>query len=468
MFLIDLALSAVGFFFGRWLLLGEKTVTEHALKYLLLFDAFLVFFFFMYDLYQSKTAEVFGSAISVTLSVLFAEILAFLTSFALKWQMFQLRVWTGVVGILWLFLIAWRILAAVCQKHFGEKKKCLIVESMHSTSRLARKIKYSPITGREAIYIMIDEENKEEVDALVEEKLAAYDLIFISPAISGDLTHRIMNKAFILGKELSVLADLNSVSTLHGTVYQIDDTPVIEKKGVYLSPGQRFFKRAFDISFALVMLILFSPVFLVCAVAIKLDSKGPVFYKQKRYTIHKKVFSVYKFRTMVADAEKNGAQFASENDPRITKVGKILRATRLDELPQILNILSGSMSVVGPRPERPIFADEFSRLVRDYDMRYTVKAGLTGYAQIYGKYNTRVSDKILMDIIYIVNYSFLLDIKIILLTGKTMFVKSATEGFDEEKEAMLSNVINEERRRTETKHIMGETTHDDNRHHTGV
>ncbi|MBR0303862.1 MAG: sugar transferase, partial [Clostridia bacterium] len=138
------------------------------------------------------------------------------------------------------------------------------------------------------------------------------------------------------------------------------------------------------------------------------------------------------------------------NDPRITRVGKILRALRIDELPQIFNILGGSMSVVGPRPERPIFAEEFSKNVKDYDIRFSVKAGLTGYAQIYGKYNTRVSDKILMDIIYILNYSILLDIKIILLTGKTMFTKSATEGFDEEKDREMISEENEIRRREET------------------
>ena len=193
-----------------------------------------------------------------------------------------------------------------------------------------------------------------------------------------------------------------------------------------------FFKREFDLIAATVGLALLSPIFLICAVAIKRDTPGPVFYKQERYTINKKKFNIIKFRTMVKDAEKMGIKLATENDSRITKVGKILRACRLDELPQLINIIKGEMSIVGPRPERPIYADEYSRMVKNYDVRYLVKAGLTGYAQIYGRYNTKVSDKVLLDSIYIYTFSAWLDIKLIVLTIMIMFTKESTEGVDEE------------------------------------
>ena len=193
-----------------------------------------------------------------------------------------------------------------------------------------------------------------------------------------------------------------------------------------------FFKRAFDLIAATVGLVLLSPIFLICAVAIKRDTPGPVFYKQERYTINKNKFNIIKFRTMVKDAEKMGIKLATENDSRITKVGKILRACRLDELPQLINIIKGEMSIVGPRPERPIYADEYSRMVKNYDVRYLVKAGLTGYAQIYGRYNTKVSDKVLLDSIYIYTFSAWLDIKLIVLTIMIMFTKESTEGVDEE------------------------------------
>ena len=454
-FIFDLVFSALGYFLCGIVFKSEEILSGKANLYYFIFAALVVFFFFLYDLYKVKTDKVFNAAVSTTLSVIFAAVCVILAESVFSWQKLPIRVLAASMGFMYVLLLCWRTVTAFLVKNFGPKKKCLILENMNTTSRLARKLKYSSNTGRETTYYMIDETNKEEVDAILNEKIAEYDLIFISPAISSDLAQKIMSKAFILDKEVGVLADLDSVSTFHGVIYQIDDTPVIEKHGMRINSLQRFVKRAFDILFALLMCAICSPLFIVCAILIKIDSKGPVFYKQKRYTIHKKIFEVYKFRTMVNDAEKNGAQFAAENDPRITRVGRVLRALRLDELPQLFNILSGSMSVVGPRPERPVFADEFSKNVKNYDMRFSVKAGLTGYAQIYGKYNTRVSDKILMDIIYIVNYSVLLDIKIILLTGKTMFVKSATEGFDEEKDTEMLSDEKEKARREETLQSFG-------------
>jgi len=450
MFAVDMFLTAGVFLLSRVIIHRDYIYSVSATRYILAFTVFLVFFFTMYDLYKTKTDDAFSAMVATAFSVFFSGVCTFFTAFALRWRMFSIRVWFIEIGMLFVSLVAWRTIAALLIKKYGPKKKCMILENMNNTSRLARKLKYASNVGRETTYFMINEENEQEINSLINERITEYDLIFISSAISDDIAHKIMTKAFLLGKEISVLADLNSVSTFKGSIYQVDDTPVIEKSGIRMSNTQRLVKRLFDIVFSLVLCILCSPIFAVCAILIKLDSKGPVFYKQERYTLHKKVFNVYKFRTMVTDAEKNGAQFATDNDPRITKVGKVLRALRLDELPQLFNILSGSMSVVGPRPERPVFADEFSDMVKDYDMRYLVKAGLTGYAQIYGKYNTRVSDKILMDIIYILNYSLLLDLKIILLTGKIMFMKSATEGVDEKKDEELSSDLYEEKRREET------------------
>lgn len=197
-------------------------------------------------------------------------------------------------------------------------------------------------------------------------------------------------------------------------------------------PEEKFIKRAFDFIASLLGIIITSPIFVIFGILIKLDSKGPVFYKQERYTINKQKFDIYKFRTMVDNAESMGARLATENDDRITGVGKILRACRLDELPQLFNILKGEMSFVGPRPERPVYADEYSVLVKNYDVRYIVKAGLTGYAQIYGQYNTKVSDKVLFDSIYINNFSPWLDLKLIVQTALIMFIKESTEGVDDE------------------------------------
>lgn len=293
---------------------------------------------------------------------------------------------------------------------------------------------------------MIDENEEDEIESLINNILPQYDIIFISPNIEKRLSDRLVVKSLLLRKKINILAKTDYAATMNASIRQYEDTAVIEKDGILITKIENFIKRLFDMVVSSFLLIVLSPFFLISAAAVKLDTPGPIIYKQERYTIGKKKFNIYKFRTMVADAENNGAVFAGENDKRITRSGRILRAMRLDELPQLINIIRGDMSIVGPRPERPVFADEFCRKIPEYELRYLVKAGLTGYAQVYGKYNTRVEDKILMDIIYELNYSFFLDLKIILLTVKTMFSSDAAKGVSMQ-EDVLSSEKHEERRR---------------------
>lgn len=211
------------------------------------------------------------------------------------------------------------------------------------------------------------------------------------------------------------------------------DTPLLLYRNMGLTIEQRFFKRATDIIVSLVILIITSPLLLLSALAIKLYDGGPVFFRQDRSTINGQVFRIHKFRSMIVDAEKDGARPAEENDPRITPVGKFLRATRLDELPQLIDILIGNMSLVGPRPERIEHIKQYSEEIPEFVYRLKMRGGLTGYAQLYGKYNTTPYDKLQLDLMYIQNYSFFLDIKLIFMTVKIMFMKESTEGFTEEK-----------------------------------
>lgn len=205
------------------------------------------------------------------------------------------------------------------------------------------------------------------------------------------------------------------------------DTPLLLCRNYGLDFEQRFLKRAFDIVFSVITLILLSPFMILSAIAVKIYDGGTVFYKQKRLTIDGREFYIYKFRSMIADAEKSGTpQLASENDPRITPVGKFLRSTKLDELPQLLNILKGEMSVVGPRPERPELTKLYKQEMPEFEFRLKVKAGLTGYAQVTGVYDTTPYDKLKMDLMYIENYSFRMDLQIILMTIKIMLFPSET------------------------------------------
>ena len=171
---------------------------------------------------------------------------------------------------------------------------------------------------------------------------------------------------------------------------------------------------------------------LLVAIAIKLEDHGSVFYKQERLTINRKHFYIYKFRSMKEDAEQDGKERLSQkDDDRITKVGHFIRATRLDELPQFINILIGDMSLVGPRPERPMIAAKYEEVIPEFAYRLKVKAGLTGYAQVYGKYNTTAYDKLKLDLMYIQNYRISLDIEILMKTIQVIFTSDAAEGVED-------------------------------------
>ena len=232
------------------------------------------------------------------------------------------------------------------------------------------------------------------------------------------------------------------------------DTPLLQVRGNGLTLSQRIVKRAMDIILCMIAMVPAAPVMLIIALAIKLEDRGPVFYRQKRLTLNGREFDILKFRSMIVDAEKQaGAVLAADNDPRITKVGKLIRATRLDELPQILNILKGDMSIVGPRPERKCFAEEYAKEIPEFTYRTKVKGGLTGYAQVYGKYNTSAYDKLRLDLMYIENYSLLLDIKLIILTLRIIFRKDSTEGIDKAEETLkrrdeLLQELDEEQEKT--------------------
>lgn len=219
------------------------------------------------------------------------------------------------------------------------------------------------------------------------------------------------------------------------------DSPLLLSRNIGLQIEQEFCKRVVDIVGAGIGAIVTIPLFAVIAVCIKLTDGGPVFYKQKRLTKDGKEFEIYKFRTMIQNAEANGgARLAADNDDRILPIGRLLRRLRLDELPQIYNILKGEMSIVGPRPERPELAAEITAEIPEFPYRLKVKAGLTGYAQVYGKYNTTFYDKLKLDLTYIRNYSMLLDLKLIIMTPKIMFMKESTEGIKAEDQRVFEEL----------------------------
>ena len=214
-------------------------------------------------------------------------------------------------------------------------------------------------------------------------------------------------------------------------VLHMFDTPLLLYRNNGLTIEQKMVKRLMDITLSALALVITSPILLITALLIKLSDGGPVFFRQERATLNGKTFRIHKFRTMIVDAEKDGKpQPAVDNDPRITPLGSFLRKTRIDELPQFIDILAGNMSLVGPRPERIEHVLQYTEQIPEFEYRLKMRGGLTGLAQLYGKYNTAPYDKIQLDLMYMQNYSLLLDIKLLLMTFKIIFIKESTDGFD--------------------------------------
>ena len=274
---------------------------------------------------------------------------------------------------------------------------------------------------------------QEGFDAIIQE-IPKYDAVILND-VPSPLRNDLLKFCYRYRVRTYIAPKLTDIMVRGARNITLFDTPLLLVKGTGLTPAERVAKRTMDIVLCALALLILSPVMLLAAAAIKLEDGGPVFYRQKRMTRNGREFDILKFRSMVVDAEKYaGAVLATDNDPRITRVGRIIRPFRSDELPQLLNILKGDMSIVGPRPERKAIANEYCKEIPEFAYRLKVRGGLTGYAQIYGKYNTSAYDKLRLDLMYIENYSLMLDIKLIILTLRILFSKESTEGVDKAKE----------------------------------
>ncbi len=263
------------------------------------------------------------------------------------------------------------------------------------------------------------------------EKMRDADAVVLC-GVHSDYRNEVVKHCIAKGKVAYVKPKISDTIIRGGRTIQLLNVPVYRCRRSDQSLIYVAVKRFFDIVLSLIAIIISSPVMAVTAIAVKAYDGGDAFYRQTRLTTNGKQFRLIKFRSMIQNAEKDGvARLAAEGDSRITPVGKFIRKTRLDELPQLFNILKGDMSFVGPRPERPEIAEQYEKDMPEFALRLQVKAGLTGYAQVYGKYNTPPYDKVQMDLMYVANQSILEDLRLMLMTFKIMFVPSSTEGVDE-------------------------------------
>lgn len=260
------------------------------------------------------------------------------------------------------------------------------------------------------------------------DQIKSVDAVFLC-GVPSDYRNEVVKYCIARGKIAYVKPKISDTIIRGGKTIQLMNVPVYRCKRSEGSLIYQWSKRFFDVVLSLIAIIISSPFMAATAIAIKAYDGGDIFYKQTRLTTNGKRFKIIKFRSMIQNAEKDGvARLAGDNDSRITPVGKIIRKLRLDELPQLFNILKGDMSFVGPRPERPEIAAEYEKDMPEFALRLQVKAGLTGYAQVYGKYNTPPYDKVQMDLMYVANQGFLEDLRLMLMTFKILFVPSSTEG----------------------------------------
>lgn len=285
--------------------------------------------------------------------------------------------------------------------------------------------------------VITDDMPLEEIEKVIDK----YSSVLLC-GVTYTVKKQLINYCYKTSTRLYILPDIEDIIISNAHRTQIFDTPVFLCKNRGFSPEQELMKRIMDVIVSLVGLLIASPFMIIVAIAIKLEDKGPILFKQRRVTKDNELFYVLKFRSMIVNAEKDGiARLATKDDNRITHVGKIIRATRLDELPQLINILRGDMSLVGPRPERPEIISDYMKEWPEVEYRTKVKAGLTGLAQVKGKYNTTPQDKLLFDLLYMEQYSLWLDIKLILMTIKIMFMKDSTEGVESEQITASLNSI---------------------------
>ncbi len=296
----------------------------------------------------------------------------------------------------------------------------------------------SKFAGRKDKYVITGTIHvKEGFDAVCGTIMQCYESGECNAVMIGDVSveerNDLLKFCYAHSIRVYIMPKVTDVILMGAEELHVFDTPLLLTREYSLTMEQRFIKRSIDVVCSLILLVLTSPIMLLTAIAIKLYDHGPVMYKQIRCTQNQRQFYIMKFRSMRTDAEKDGvARLAQKNDSRITPIGKFIRKCRIDELPQLINILKGDMSFIGPRPERPEIIAQYVEVMPEFAYRMKVKAGLAGFAQVYGKYNTSPYDKLKLDLTYIERYSVWLDIKLMMLTLKILFWPDSTEGVESE------------------------------------
>ena len=451
--LINLCLSAVcllleiGLFAYMWQFYFQFELVDPLQKiwyrgFLLengIYSVILLFFSITYGgmrLGYLKNSEIIFSQIFATLM---ADVLIYAELFMMARSIFPIEMFLFMVLLQILAVILYVSIANRIYRKAFPPRELLLIHGDRPIEDICNKFE----SRKDKYKIKLYEHISIGADKICRDILQNYHNGTITAVVIWDIDDKdrnvLLKFCYAHSIRVYVMPKISDVILVGAEELHIFDTPILLSREYSLSMEQRFIKRTIDIIGAVILLLVTSPLMLLTALAVKLYDRGPVLYKQIRCTIDQKQFYIMKFRSMRIDAEKDGvARLAQKNDNRITPVGRFIRKCRLDELPQLFNILKGDMSFIGPRPERPEIIAQYVEIIPEFVFRMKVKAGLAGFAQVYGKYNTSPYDKLKLDLTYIENYSVWLDLKLMFLTLKVLFMLDSTEGISESQITAMS------------------------------
>ncbi len=367
------------------------------------------------------------------ISIIFINIIYYFV-IALMWRAFpQMRSMMIMTAIQFIYVFLWCYISNKFYFKLYKAREVLFLYEAETPSIVLDKMnrRYDKYHISDVVRIT-DSVNFKDV-------IKGYDAVALD-RVNPSLREQCIRDCYAQNVRLYLVPSFDDVILESSMMINLLDTPLYLMKNRGLSFEQELLKRFFDLLISVIVLLALSPIMVLVALLIKLEDGGAVFYRQNRLTIGGKIFRIYKFRSMRENAEADGkAVLMQKDDDRITRVGRVIRKCRLDELPQLLNVIQGDMSLIGPRPERPEIAEEYYQTMPEFSFRLSGKAGITGYAQVMGKYNTTPYDKLVFDLMYLENYSLLFDIKIALMTLKTVFNAEATEGVKREEASIYAD-----------------------------
>ncbi len=400
---------------GNYLIIALYFVLQYLLSRV--YGAFKVGFYKVWDIVYSQA-----------LTTLMVDIIMYIVTSLVARFLIPFHPYGILLLVQLAIIVVWAMVCTFLNNKLFPPRDMVLIYSNHSVTNLVQKMAY-----RDDQFRVCEAVKAEEGLEYIYDRILNYDGVIICE-IQGPDRNDILKFCYDNDKRVYVIPKISDIMIRGGENVHMFDTPLLLCRNSGLTFEERFFKRIMDIVLSLLGLIVMAIPMAITALAIKLDDGGPVFFRQDRVTKDGKIFKIIKFRSMKVDADADtGAHSATKDDDRITRVGKIIRAIRMDEWPQLFNILKGDMSVVGPRCEMVENVEKYTKEIPEFNYRHKVKAGLTGYAQVYGKYNTTAYDKLKLDLYYIENYSQRTDLRIILMTIKILFMRESTEEFTEEK-----------------------------------